>query len=279
MRHRFQRVADGVPEVQNPAEAGLAFVGADDLRLDPGGLGDGGEQHRGVPGEERPGAGPEPVKERAARDHPVFDDLKQARPELAPRQRGEHGGVGHDYGRLVKGADQVLAERVVHARLAANGAVHLREERGRHMRQRDAAQERRRRKPSHVAYDTAADSHHRAPAIGAAANQPLVDVLRCADGLVAFAVWHEDHGHVAQGPLNGCAVQVPHLLVGDDEAARAHTRLVQPGGQLCQHALADKDGRDARARAHLDALWGRRGSCGHWDFGSMDTRVGGTNAA
>ena len=75
----------------------------------------------------------------------------------------------------MKGADQVLAERVVDADLAADRAVHLRQQRRRHVHERDAAQEGRGGKARGVADDAAADGDDGAAAIGAGANQRFVD--------------------------------------------------------------------------------------------------------
>ena len=59
-------------------------------------------------------------------------------------------------------ADQVLAQRVVDADLAADRAVDLRQQRRRHLDDRDAAQIGRRREAGDVADDAAADGDERA---------------------------------------------------------------------------------------------------------------------
>jgi hypothetical protein len=63
----------------------------------------------------------------------------------------------------VERADQVLAERMVDADLAADGAVDLRQQRRRHVHERDAAQERGGGEAGGVADDAAADGDDRAP--------------------------------------------------------------------------------------------------------------------
>ena len=72
-------------------------------------------------------------------------------------------------------ADQVLAERVVDADLAADRAVHLRQQRRRHVHERDAAQEGGRGEAGDVADDAAADGDEGAAAVGAAADERVVD--------------------------------------------------------------------------------------------------------
>jgi hypothetical protein len=76
---------------------------------------------------------------RAGR-HPVLDHLVQAGPKFAARQGAQHGGIDDDRVRLVKRSDHVLTGRMVDADLAADGAVHLRQQRRRDMHNRDAAQ-------------------------------------------------------------------------------------------------------------------------------------------
>ena len=66
---------------------------------------------------------------------------------------------------LVIRADQVLAERMVDAGLAADGAVDLREQRRRDLHDRNAAQVGGRGKAGRVAHDPAAERHDAAGAI------------------------------------------------------------------------------------------------------------------
>ena len=120
-----------------------------------------GTSTAGVARQHRLGLARQQVEEVAAGDHAVFHHLVEPRAELAPRQRGQRQRVGHDQHRLVERADQVLAERVVDADLAADRAVHLRQQRRRHVHEGDAAQEARRGKAGRVADDAAADGDRR----------------------------------------------------------------------------------------------------------------------
>ena len=65
--------------------------------------------------------------------------------------------------RLVKGANQVLAQRVVDADLAAHRAVHLRQKRRRDVHERDAAEKRGGREPRGVANHASADGDEPLP--------------------------------------------------------------------------------------------------------------------
>ena len=105
----------------------------------------------------------------------VLDHLVEPGAELAARQRGEDRRIDDHGVRLVEGADQVLAERMIDADLAADRAVHLRQQRRRHVHERDAAQVGGRRETGHVADDAAAERDERRRAIGVGANERFVD--------------------------------------------------------------------------------------------------------
>ena len=90
LRHRLERVADGVAVVEDAAQPAFALVLRDDVGLDPARLDDRRREHRRVAGEDRLGvARARRSNSVAARDHPVLDHLVQARAELAPRQRAQ----------------------------------------------------------------------------------------------------------------------------------------------------------------------------------------------
>ena len=116
-------------------------------------------------------------------DDAVLDDLAEARVDLALRQRLHHGEV-HEYGlRLVKGPDEVLAERVVDGYLAADARVDLRQEARRQLHERNAAHVRRRDEPCEVADDTAAERKDRRLAVEAELDSPRVELLRNGEAL------------------------------------------------------------------------------------------------
>ena len=142
--------------------------------------------------EDRRQAGREPIEQRPAGDHAVLDDLVEAGAELAARQRGEQLRIDRHRQGLMKRADQVLAERVVDADLAADRAVHLRQQRRRHLHDRDAAQERRGRKAGDVADHPAADGDDRRGAVRAGADQRVVDPADGRELLIALAVRDQD---------------------------------------------------------------------------------------
>ena len=93
---------------------------------------------------------------------------------------------------LVEGADQVLAERVIDADLPADGAVDLRQERRRHVHERDATEIGRRGESGHVADHAAAECDECRRPIGVRADQRFVDARDGLKLLEALAVGHDD---------------------------------------------------------------------------------------
>ena len=130
----------------------------------------------------------EPRQERAVADRAVLDHFREARGELARRQRAQAIGVDQHGARLVERADHVLAERMVDAGLAAHRRVDLREQRRRHLHERHAALVDRRGESRDVADDAAAQRDQRGRALGAQFEQPCHHRLQRLPVLVGFAV-------------------------------------------------------------------------------------------
>ena len=83
--------------------------------------------------------------------------LGEAGAVLLARQSAKGVEIAEHEARLMKGADQILPGLQVHAHFAANGAVHLGEERGRHLHERHAPQISRGDKPRQIAHHAAAE--------------------------------------------------------------------------------------------------------------------------
>ncbi len=171
-------------------------------------------------------------------------------------------GVDDDRGRLVIGADQVLARGVVDADLAADRAVDLRQERRRHLDDRDAAEVGRGGESGDVADDPAADGDDRRRAIGRGANQGIVDASDGGELLVALAVGNEDRLFRGE-PRERVAVQAPHGGIRHDEAPARRTEGVDDAGETAGDADLDLDGIGARRCADLQRRVPR--TCRPWD--------------
>ena len=164
------------------------------------------------------------IEQRRLRDHAVLDHFVQAGAEFAARQCFEHHRIGHHQARRVKRADQVLAERVVDAGLAADRAVHLREQRSRHVHHRNAAQVGGRGKADDIADHAAADGDDHRRAIRLGLDQRIEHARHGVEVLVALAVFDQDRRAIRAGFPKPRAVEVPDALARDQQAARA-----QPG--------------------------------------------------
>ena len=252
LRDRFDGVARRVPEVQDAARAALALVLGHDPRLDPAGVGYHRDQRVLLAADDGAQVASHPLEQAAVGDHAVLDHLVEAGPELAPGERAEQLRVGEDRERLVERADQVLAEPMVDAHLAADGAVDLREQRGRNVRESDAAQPGRRREAGHVADHAAPDRDDGDAAVGRHANQCVVDPGHGPGGLGALAVGDQDALRAPERPRHGRAVRLPYRGAGDGHAPAADPRFVEQRVEPREEAGADVDGVLPRRGGDLD---------------------------
>jgi hypothetical protein len=177
--------------------------------------------------------------------------------KLPPGKGRERVGVAHDGNRLVERADQVLAERVIHTRLAANRGVDLREQRRGQLHAGDAAQVCRGRESGHVANHAAAERDERRAAIGLRLDEPVVDAGRCRQRLVLLAVGDEDRRLAAQRCGQCRAVQTPHGGRRHDESAGRRGRVaIEQRVERRQQARAYENRARAAARAQVQLLHG-----------------------
>ncbi len=157
-----------MPEVEGGTQAGdLTLVAGHHGRLLPAGGRDHPDQEVAIEPQQVLQAALDVREQIRVADDTVLDHLREAGDELATRQRREGVDVGNDEPRLVERADQVLAAWVVDARLAADGGVDLRQQRGGQLDDGQAAQQRRRREAAEVADDAAAERDERRPTLDA----------------------------------------------------------------------------------------------------------------
>ena len=144
-RGGLDAVADGMAEIERHPQPGLALVGRHYFALGPGAAFD----HFGhaarlelafVAARDRLAGLLDQLQQPLVAQTAHLHDFAEGGPELAGRQRGQQGDVGHEGDRLVEGADQVLALRQVHGRLAAEGGVDLADQRGGYLDDRHATQ-------------------------------------------------------------------------------------------------------------------------------------------
>ena len=130
----------------------------------------------------------------------VLDDLGHAVGKGAVRQGSEHVRVDEHQPRLVECADEVFALGQINAGLAADRGIHLREQRGRNLAQRYAAQEGRGRKAGNVADNTAAERDNQVLAGHACRQQIVVNALDRGELLVLLTGGNDRVRH-RQGEL------------------------------------------------------------------------------
>ena len=107
--NRFERVADGVAEIQDRAQTALGLVLAHHAGFDLAAAGhDRGERVR-IALEQFGHDLFEPLEQFAVVNDAVFDDFGQAGPILPHRQRLQRAQVAQHKARLIKRADQILA--------------------------------------------------------------------------------------------------------------------------------------------------------------------------
>ena len=82
---------------------------------------------------------------------------------------------------------------VIHGDLAADAGVHLRQERGRDLHERDAAHEGRGGETRDIAHQSAADGDDSAAALGFHIDQPVVEVGDGLQGLADFSARDLQH--------------------------------------------------------------------------------------
>src|SRR5678815_2925222 len=109
----------------------------------------------------------------------------------------------------MKRAHEILADGEVDAHLAADGTVHLREERGGYLHQRDAAQVRGGGESGDVADHATAERDDRRRSIEPAPYARVVDPRDRGERLRAFTVRNEGRPLAAQEPTQTLPLAAP----------------------------------------------------------------------
>ena len=152
-----------------------------------------------------------------------------------------------------------FAQRMVDAHLAADRTVHLREEGRRHLRQGQAAQERRRGKAGRVPQHATAHRDDACPAVGAVLHECVVHPRHRLQVLAAFAIGHEHDGHVAERCQRRLAMKLPDTRRRHDDAAAGEAGGIEQRAKLRKVAGADVDRIRARGKVDCNAFgWGHR---------------------
>ena len=241
---------DGVPEIQDPPQALFGLVLLDDAALDPQGPLDDRLHHIHV-GQvfffkqifffKNP-------KKIFIKGHGHFEGLGQTRGDVAPRQGPQDIRVDQDAARLVESADNVFDPVQIDGRLAADGGVHLGEDRGRNIVEIDPPHVGGRREARQVSADPAPDRDDAVLPAEASRQHGGQELFQALQGLVLLALLHRaDHGLPAGaghrpriGRRNACIRHDQNLPV-----------QVQILSDLPQTAPFDHDLIAARAQIYL----------------------------
>ena len=140
------------------------------------------------------------LEDRGIANDTVLHRLEQAGAVFALRQCRQHIGIDQHRQRLMKRPDQVLARGQIHAGLAADRRVHLRQQRGRNLHHRNAAHEDGREKSAYIAHHSAAQREDdRAAGQRRCSTSFAASFSSCASVLAALAVGHLQDLQLAPG--------------------------------------------------------------------------------
>ena len=204
----FERVAEGVAEIQDAAQVAFALVAGDHLAFIRTESAMMRSTASGVRASTSSLCSHQECEELGVADDAGLDDFVEAGAVLAVGQGVEHGRVDEDGERLVEAADQVLAADEVHAGLAADRGVHLGEQGGRDLEHGNAAHEDGGQEAGHVVDDAAAESDHHARAVGAALHHLLGKLLHGRQALLVFAAGKGEE-FVGDPVQPGCKLSCP----------------------------------------------------------------------
>ena len=146
----------------------------------------------------------------------------------------------------MESADQILAQRVVDPRLAADARIHLRDDGRRHLHVGYAAQVGRRDEARHIADDTAAQRGDPGAAIEFRLDHFSQNPLGAREILHALAtgVNHLQHLEASRAQAVGRRLEVArgYRLVADQRHLPPQALLATAGSQLAENVVADKNG-------------------------------------
>ena len=182
-------------------------------------------------------------KRSGVRDDAVLDDLREALVELTRGQCPKGVDISHDQDGLMKCADEILAEGSVDRRLAADGTIHLREQRGRNLHIRNSAMINRRGETREISHHSAAERDDKRRAIQARGGHLITDLLQLRERLRGLARrdCHERRleSRRSQTAHDRFTKKTPGVFIRDDHAARSAHEMRKSRSetlkQTCSH--------------------------------------------
>src|SRR6266702_623856 len=144
----FERVPNGMAKIENRAEAGFGFILTDDIGLD---FTIALKEFWHLPFQ--------PLEKANIVDDAIFNHFGQTSPEFSIRQSLQGVQVANYELRLMKCAHEILARFEIHPHLAANGTIHLGQQRCRDLDEGNSAQVCGRDETRKIAYDASAERY------------------------------------------------------------------------------------------------------------------------
>ncbi len=156
----------------------------------------------------------------------------------------------------MKSAEQILALRRIDPGLAADRRIDLRQQRGRHLHEIDAAAQDRGRKACEIADHAAAERDHQIVALDLRRYQRFADLFEPGIGFRSFAFVDNDarrgDAGLRQRGLGFFQPMFCDVAVGNDGGARAGPQRGDTGAQRLHHIAANDNVIGALAERDVD---------------------------
>ncbi len=184
----LESVSEGVAEIQDFAQAGFAFIAADDAGLDGDIARDKSRERLRIALENFGEIAFEEFEHAGVGDDGVLDDFGEAATEFAVGKSAQEIGIGEDEFRRVEGTNEVLPFREIYAGFAADGAVCLSDERGGNVDKPDAAKIGSRGETGDVTDNSTANGDEKRLAVGARSGQGTSYLFGAAEIFCRFGI-------------------------------------------------------------------------------------------
>ena len=259
----FNRMADGVAEIENHPQPGFFFVQTDDLGLHANGCGDNLFERLWIAPVNERSIGFDEAKEAGVPDESGLDALVKPSAQLSLGKGAQQIDVREDGARMVKRTHKVLARAQIYPGLAPDGGIDLSEQRGGYLHVVDAPHVDGGKKAAHIANDAAAKGKQQRRAVRPCAGHLRAQPLDLAQALVALAAGEKEN--------DGLDRHRRRPVSAGPRATRSRARSRRRDSfALCRRASAGGlrailRGRFRRIRHTPPSLWLRRscGSSGH----------------
>ena len=243
----FHDVPERVAVIQDRAAAGrFALVFQHDLRLQLAAPRDDFRQDRLVTGADLLDVLLQEIEKIRVQDHAVLHDLGQTRAVLPVVERPKRLRVHQNPFRLPEGADEVFPLRNIDAGFAADRTVHLGQQRGGDLNERQAAVERRRHETRQIAHDAASDRHDDGFPVRAALDEAFPEHRGHVHALAFLAGLHDAqiviHAGVRKNFRDFQTVKRLDVGIGhDDRILRAFRPLEEIVAELIKNPAGNDD--------------------------------------